>query len=79
MNPKKDAGRALILSALIPGAGQVYNGQYGKALFFFATWIFILLWPLAIIDAWETATKINEEAYAQQAAAGRAARTARAS
>jgi len=79
MKPKKDAGRALILSALIPGAGQIYNGQYGKALFFFVTWIFILLWPLAIIDAWETAVKINEASYAEQAAAGRAARVAKAS
>ncbi len=75
MKPKKVASRALLLSAFIPGLGQIYNGQYGKALFFFVTWIFILLWPVAIIDAWESANKINDEAYAEQSR-GRTARAA---
>ncbi|NWJ45345.1 MAG: hypothetical protein HXX08_05640 [Chloroflexi bacterium] len=67
MKPKKEAKYALLLSAFIPGLGQAYNGQYGKALLFFLTWFLILLWPVAIIDAWESANKINEGAYTKAA------------
>jgi hypothetical protein len=44
LNGTKSPGAALFLSFLIPGAGQVYNGQAGKGLLHFAlggvaTWV----------------------------------------
>ncbi len=65
MKPKKNPATAQLLSCLIPGLGQLYNGQPGKALFFFLTWVLILTWPWAIIDAFESANKINEASYAE--------------
>lgn len=50
---------ALILSIIIGGLGQVYNGQIGKGLLiFFTTWL-IIPWIYGIIDAYRTAKKIN--------------------
>lgn len=65
---------AAILSLIIPGLGQLYNGQVAKAficvlisVFIFLT-IFILIgilltpvwWVLCAYDAYKTATIINE-------------------
>lgn len=63
MKQKKVPSHAILLSAFIPGLGQLYNGQPLKALFFFVTWITLVTWPFAVTDAWETATKINEQEF----------------
>ena len=50
---------AAILSFIIGGMGQVYNGQAGKGLLiFFTTWL-IIPWIYGIIDAYKTADRIN--------------------
>jgi TM2 domain-containing membrane protein YozV len=74
MKPPKNPATAQLLSCFIPGLGQLYNGQLGKALFFFLTWVLVLLWPVAIIDAFESATKINNEAYAAEMSKARGQR-----
>ncbi|HEX2913031.1 MAG TPA: hypothetical protein VH186_19660 [Chloroflexia bacterium] len=61
MKPKKNVGHAVLLSAFIPGAGQLYNGEIGKAIFFFLTWITLVTWPFAVTDAWDSARRINQE------------------
>lgn len=40
-----------LLSAFVPGAGQVYNGQVGKALLFGFGSVLILPWLLSVVDA----------------------------
>ncbi len=50
---------AAILSFVIGGLGQIYNGQIGKGiLIFFTSWL-IIPWVIGIIDAYKTANKIN--------------------
>jgi TM2 domain-containing membrane protein YozV len=61
MKPKKNVGHAVLLSAFIPGAGQLYNGEIGKAIFFFLTWITLITWPFAVTDAMDSARRINQE------------------
>ncbi|WP_018389108.1 DUF4339 domain-containing protein [Ancylobacter sp. FA202] len=72
----KSAGTALILSILIVGLGQLYNGQIGKGvLMFFACillWFVLLGWIINIwswIDAYQTAKGMNER-YLRNLAAG---------
>ena len=69
----KNAGVAAILSFILPGIGQIYNGQIGKGvLFLFFEFIFfslsfiligipflLVLWAYAIYDAYTTAEKMN--------------------
>jgi hypothetical protein len=56
---QKSPGLASILSAIIGGAGQIYNGQIGKGLLiFFTSWL-ILPWIYGIYDAYKVAEKIN--------------------
>ncbi len=64
---------AAVLSLLVVGLGQVYNGQVGKGLLFFLVAIIIgltlfifigfilvpLFWLFAAYDAYTTAEKIN--------------------
>jgi len=51
---------AAILSFIIGGAGQIYNGQIGKGiLILFTSWL-ILPWIYGIFDAYATAKKVNE-------------------
>ncbi|MFD0987349.1 DUF4339 domain-containing protein [Methyloligella solikamskensis] len=59
-------GVAALLSFLICGAGQMYNGQLGKGFLFLIACVllwFILLgwvvWIIAIIDAFKTAKRLN--------------------
>ena len=40
----KDPGTALLWSILIPGGGQIYNGQVGKGLLFMAGYYGCLLY-----------------------------------
>ncbi|MBL7068577.1 MAG: hypothetical protein ISS34_01790 [Candidatus Omnitrophica bacterium] len=50
---------AAILSFIIGGAGQIYNGQIGKGLLIlFTSWL-VLPWIYGIFDAYATAKKIN--------------------
>ncbi len=55
----RSPGWATLLGHMIPGAGQAYNRQWGKALLVFATAPFILPWVLGIFDANRTAKRIN--------------------
>lgn len=62
----KSAVWALILSLLIPGLGQCYNGEIGKGIFMFIAcvvlWIWMLGWIIWIwtaVDAYQTAKAMN--------------------
>jgi TM2 domain-containing membrane protein YozV len=66
---KKNPFLALVLSLLISGVGQMYNGQVKKGLvllvgliiFFVAFWpIAIIVWLFGMYDAYTTALKIND-------------------
>jgi TM2 domain-containing membrane protein YozV len=75
--PVKSPAAAVLLS-LFPGLGQIYNGQPAKALVFFLAWVgsiagahrdpmpFAMMVPFIylynLIDAWRTATAINQRA-----------------
>ena len=51
---------AAILSFLIPGLGQIYNGQVRKGfLIFFTAWL-VIPWVIGIIDAYSVAKKISQ-------------------
>ncbi|WP_244540170.1 DUF4339 domain-containing protein [Kaistia soli] len=72
----KSAGTALVLSILIVGAGQMYNGQVGKGfgmlILCVALWFVALGWIINIwswIDAYKTAKAMNER-YIRLVAAG---------
>ena len=70
---EKNPGLAAVLSFLIIGLGQIYNGQIGKGIglivgmvisaFLFVLLIgipiYIILWLYSIYDAYNTAKKIN--------------------
>lgn len=72
----KSPGLAAVLSFLICGLGQIYNGQILKGLIFLVAyiiswwmmWIFIgfittpILWVWGIVDAYHKAQKINSQA-----------------
>jgi len=51
---------AAILSFIVPGLGQVYNGQIGKAALIFLTGWLIIPWIIGIFDAYGVAKKICE-------------------
>lgn len=57
--PWRMPGRAVWLSLLFPGAGQVYNGQKGKGFLIFLTSWIILPWIYGIYDAHKTAGELN--------------------
>jgi TM2 domain-containing membrane protein YozV len=79
----KNPTLAAILSLLIPGVGQIYNGEVGKGILIivvqivntvlmtivigFFTALAVLVW--AVYDAYKTAERINLQ-YAQQYGAG---------
>lgn len=70
INPVKSA----VLSAIVPGIGQVYNNQFRKGITLFAIWLVGLLlilffigwfvvaiiWIYSIYDAYTCAHKLNE-------------------
>lgn len=51
---------AALLSFIIAGLGQIYNGQIGKGLWIFFTWWLIIPWLIGIFDAYKTAKAIKE-------------------
>ncbi len=74
---EKSAGLAAVLSFFIPGLGQIYNGQFGKAILFFVfsviSCILILavigfittpiLWIWNIVDAYKSAENMNRQGW----------------
>lgn len=48
---------AALLSLFLPGAGQVYNGQFLKGFLILATCWLIVPWGFGIIDAYRTAQR----------------------
>ena len=52
---------ASLLSLLIPGLGQLYNGETVKAIVFFVGWLTIIAWPLAVMEAYYSARCKNLE------------------
>jgi TM2 domain-containing membrane protein YozV len=65
---KKNPWISLILSLIITGVGQIYNGQIKKGIILLVAFIvvYLIFWPLALIiwifgmyDAYSTAGKIN--------------------
>ena len=72
----KSAGTALLLSILITGLGQIYNGQVAKGIGMFvlaiAAWFILLGWIIMIwswIDAYQNAKSMNLR-YQRRLAAG---------
>lgn len=69
----KNSALALILSFLLPGLGQIYNGSVGKgiglivgyiiscvlALFLIGIPFMFGLWIYGMVDAYQTAEKLN--------------------
>jgi TM2 domain-containing membrane protein YozV len=70
----KNPGFAGVLSFFIPGLGQIYNGEFGKATgfivasviggllttIFIGFLIIIPVWAWGVVDAYYSAEKINE-------------------
>jgi competence protein ComGC len=57
---KRNAGVAAILSFIIGGLGQIYNGQIGKGILILLTSWLIIPWIYGIFDAYAVAQKINK-------------------
>ena len=49
---------ALLLSLVVPGAGQAYNGQPIKGVFLFLTSVLVLPWLFALYDAHAVASRM---------------------
>ena len=73
MAEPKSAGVAAVLSALLNGLGQIYNGHILKGILFIVIqainsaltsiligWIFLpFVWVICVYDAYRSANKIN--------------------
>jgi hypothetical protein len=59
----KNPGVAMLLSILIPGGGQFYNGELGKGTLVLLTCWLVIPYIYGIIDAWRTAQRINRYGY----------------
>lgn len=73
MAEPKSAGVAAVLSALLNGLGQIYNGHILKGILFIVIqainsaltsiligWIFLpIVWVICVYDAYRSANKIN--------------------
>lgn len=55
----KDPALATILSIVLPGGGQAYNGQFLKAFLVFVTSPLVVPWVIGVADAFLSARKIN--------------------
>ena len=60
---ERDPTLASLLSVILPGAGQVYNGQFLKGIFIFLTCWLIVPWLFGILDAYVTAKRNNAPVY----------------
>ncbi len=75
MRAPKNPGVAVLLSFLLAGLGQIYNGQIGKGVAFMISyfcslvlmWVLIgfiiapILWIWSMVDAYKTAERINAQ------------------
>lgn len=61
---------AALLSFIIAGAGQIYNGQIGKGVLIFLTAWLVIPWIYGIFDAYNTAKRINSGEMVTEAASG---------
>ena len=52
---------AALLSLLLPGLGQLYNGEVWKGLFFLLASVFVIPWVIAVIEAYYSARMANLE------------------
>lgn len=59
---RKDPLLATVLSGIVPGGGQVYNGHFVKAGLVFVTAPLVIPWIIGVADAFFSARKINERA-----------------
>ncbi len=57
--PYREPWKAALLSLLVPGGGQVYNGQLLKGVSIFLLCWLILPWLYGVYDAFVTAKRIN--------------------
>ena len=55
----KNPGIAMLLSVIIPGGGQFYNGHAGKGILILFTFWLIIPWIWGIFDAYSSANRIN--------------------
>ena len=51
---------AAVSSFIVPGFGQVYNGQIGKGIFITITSWLVFPWLFGIYDAYKTTVKLNK-------------------
>lgn len=72
----KSPGVALVLSLIICGAGQMYNGQVGKGIAMLLGCIFLwiillgwIIWIWSMVDAYQVAKRMNLK-YQQRVLAG---------
>jgi TM2 domain-containing membrane protein YozV len=64
---RKEPGVALLLSFILPGVGQMYNGDVGKGIAFMICFLLLIaifgigliFWVWAMIDAYQSANNIN--------------------
>lgn len=61
---------AALLSFIIGGAGQIYNGQIGKGVLIFLTTWLVIPWIYGIFDAYNTAKRINSGEIVSEAPSG---------
>lgn len=62
---ERSPAAAALLSLVIPGLGQLYNGEVLKAVVFFVGWILVIPWALAVMDAYYSARVSNLESRLQ--------------
>jgi len=55
----KNPGVAVLLSIIIPGGGQFYNGHVGKGILILFTFWLVIPWIYGIFDAYSSANRIN--------------------
>jgi hypothetical protein len=55
----KNPGIAMLMSIIIPGGGQFYNGHAGKGILILCTFWLIIPWIWGIFDAYTCANRIN--------------------
>jgi hypothetical protein len=67
--PERSPALAALLSFVVAGTGQMYNGQIGKGLAILFTCWLIVPWIYGIFDAHATARKINSGKIALKATA----------
>ena len=60
---KKNEGIAILLSVIIPGAGQIYLGRVGKGIVILLTFWLILPWIYGVYDAYKSVKDYNARLY----------------